>query len=77
MVSFVMKLFFLIFLLIDIGISVTREPELQEWVANPKHSEKKMHAITEEITIAIDRFYFNHYCKTFRSGAFARANSSM
>jgi hypothetical protein len=26
---------------------------------------------------AIDRFYFNHYCLSFRSGAFARANSSM
>ena len=26
---------------------------------------------------AIDRFYFNHYCLSFRSGAFARANSTM
>jgi hypothetical protein len=33
--------------------------------------------LTPEILDAIDRFYFNHYCRSFGSGAFARANSSM
>jgi hypothetical protein len=33
--------------------------------------------VTHAIALAIDRFYFNHYCKHFRSGAFARANCSM
>ncbi|KAI0274399.1 hypothetical protein BGY98DRAFT_993836 [Russula aff. rugulosa BPL654] len=32
---------------------------------------------THEVMSAIDTFYFNHYCQVFRSGAFARANSSM
>lgn len=43
-----------------------------------KTPEKKKHyVLTDEMRFAIDRFYFNHYCQTFRSGAFARANSSM
>lgn len=25
----------------------------------------------------MDRFYFNHYCKIFRSNAFGRANSTI
>jgi hypothetical protein len=33
--------------------------------------------LTQEMLGAIDRFYFNHYCQSFRNGAFARANSSM
>jgi hypothetical protein len=56
---------------------VTREPELQEWVVKMKPEERKKHPLTDEISFAIDRFYFNHYCQAFRSGAFARANSSM
>jgi hypothetical protein len=54
-----------------------REPELQDWVSKMKPEEKKVFPLTEEISLAIDRFYFNHYCQSFRSGAFARANSSM
>lgn len=54
-----------------------REPELQDWVYRMKPEEKRQHPLTEEIALAIDRFYFNHYCQQFRSGAFARANSSM
>lgn len=42
-----------------------------------KAEDKKNYALTEEISSAIDRFYFNHYCQSFRTGAFARANSSM
>jgi len=42
-----------------------------------KPEEKKISQLTDEIAFAIDRFYFSHYCKSFRSGGFARANSSM
>ncbi|KZT74001.1 hypothetical protein DAEQUDRAFT_720843 [Daedalea quercina L-15889] len=56
---------------------VVREPELQEWVSLPKGEKKQNFPLTEEIRVAIDRFYFNHYCHTFRSGAFARANCSI
>uniref|UniRef100_A0A0W0F8X0 PhoD-like phosphatase domain-containing protein n=1 Tax=Moniliophthora roreri TaxID=221103 RepID=A0A0W0F8X0_MONRR len=57
--------------------ALTREPELQGWVAKMKPEERKSYPLTPEIAEAIDRFYFSHYCKTFRSGAFARANSSI
>ncbi|KAI0060801.1 hypothetical protein BV25DRAFT_1917361 [Artomyces pyxidatus] len=56
---------------------LTREPELQDWVTMSKSEEKKQYPLTQEIMSAIDRFYFNHYCQVFRSGAFARANSSI
>ncbi|KAJ7098064.1 hypothetical protein B0H15DRAFT_773302, partial [Mycena belliarum] len=54
---------------------LTREPELQEWIQS-KHYDRKQYQLTEEISAAIDRFYFNHYCSQWRSGAFARANIS-
>ena len=57
--------------------SLTREPEMQEWVNHPDTEEKKRMRLSEDMRIAIDRFYFNHYCNVFRSGAFARANCSM
>jgi hypothetical protein len=56
---------------------VVREPELQEWLHHPNPWEKLHYPVTQEVLSAIDRFYFNHYCESFRSGAFARANSSM
>ncbi|KZT28528.1 hypothetical protein NEOLEDRAFT_1154428 [Neolentinus lepideus HHB14362 ss-1] len=56
---------------------LTREPELQEWVTLSKPEEKKKYPLSVEVILAIDRFYFNHYCQSFRSGAFARANSSI
>ncbi|KAI0035970.1 hypothetical protein K488DRAFT_76303 [Vararia minispora EC-137] len=56
---------------------LVREPEMQEWLTNADQEAKKRMPLTQEITEAIDRFYFNHYCNAFRSGAFARANSSM
>ncbi|KAJ7685037.1 hypothetical protein DFH06DRAFT_969067 [Mycena polygramma] len=55
---------------------LTREPELQEWI-NSKPHDRKQCQLTDEISSAIDRFYFNHYCSQWRSGAFARANSTM
>jgi len=56
---------------------VVREPEMQEWVSLPKGEKKRNFPLSEEMRVAIDRFYFNHYCHTFRSGAFARANCSI
>jgi len=50
---------------------------MQEWLKQQKSEERRRYPLTDEILSAIDRFYFNHYCQTFRSGAFARANSSM
>ena len=57
--------------------SVVREPELQEWLHTAKQEKKKKYQLTEEISFAIDRFYFNHYCEVFRNGEFAKANSRM
>ena len=56
---------------------LVREPEMQEWLTQQDQDVKKRMALTQEIVEAVDRFYFNHYCNAFRSGAFARANSSM
>ena len=42
-----------------------------------KPEAKKVYRLTEEMRVTIDRFFFNHYCQSFRSGAFARANSTM
>jgi hypothetical protein len=56
---------------------VVLEPEMQEWLKLNKPEEKMNYPLTDEIESAIDRFHFNHYCQSFRSGAFARANSSM
>ncbi|TEB18417.1 hypothetical protein FA13DRAFT_1648915 [Coprinellus micaceus] len=54
-----------------------REHEMQEWVSKMKPEDKKTFPLTPEIETCIDRYLFNHYCQHFRSGAFARANSSM
>ena len=56
---------------------VVREPELQGWLNQPKLDKKMHYPLTNEVLSAIDSFYFHHYCQIFRSGAFARANSSM
>jgi hypothetical protein len=50
---------------------------MQEWVKHKDQKEKNKFPLSQEMLDAIDRFYFNNYCKSFRSGAFARANSSM
>ena len=50
---------------------------MQEWVHMMKPQQKRVQELTKEMAFAIDRFFFNHYCASFRSGAFARANSSM
>ncbi|EJF62578.1 hypothetical protein DICSQDRAFT_84388 [Dichomitus squalens LYAD-421 SS1] len=57
--------------------SIVREPEMQDWVNQTKAENKRHYRLTEEMALAIDRFFFNHYCQSFRSGAFARANSTI
>ncbi|KAF8968403.1 hypothetical protein BDZ97DRAFT_1655223 [Flammula alnicola] len=57
--------------------SLMREPEMQEWVSKTKPEEKKSYPLSREMELAIDRFFFSHYCQSFRRGAFARANCSI
>ncbi|WVR08312.1 hypothetical protein IAU60_005365 [Kwoniella sp. DSM 27419] len=57
--------------------ALTREPEMQSWINAPDRASKLGTELTEEIKEAVDRFYFNHYCKIFRSNAFGRANSTI
>lgn len=57
--------------------AITKEKELQSWINAKSRKDKVKHALTDEMKIAIDRFYFNHYCKSFRSSAFAKANSTI
>ncbi|KAF5330481.1 hypothetical protein D9619_005986 [Psilocybe cf. subviscida] len=57
--------------------SLMREPEMQEWVSKTKPGDKKNFPLSREMELAIDRFFFNHYCQSFRRGAFARANCSI
>lgn len=57
--------------------SLMREPEMQDWVSKMKPEEKKKYPLKPEMAATLDRFFFNHYCQHFRSGAFARANSSI
>ncbi|KZV99091.1 hypothetical protein EXIGLDRAFT_712467 [Exidia glandulosa HHB12029] len=57
--------------------SIVREPELQPWVLEKDIALKKNVKLSDEVQHAIDRFYFSHYCTSFRTGAFARANSTM
>ncbi|KAI0274421.1 hypothetical protein BGY98DRAFT_1090604 [Russula aff. rugulosa BPL654] len=56
---------------------VVREPEMQGWLKQQKVEDRRCYPLSDEISSAIDHFYFNHYCQSFRSGAFARANSSI
>ncbi|WWC95300.1 hypothetical protein V866_002161 [Kwoniella sp. B9012] len=57
--------------------ALTREPEMQPWITAPDRKSKLATELTDVIREAVDRFYFNHYCKIFRSNAFGRANSSI
>ncbi|KAF8652731.1 hypothetical protein AX16_004230 [Volvariella volvacea WC 439] len=56
--------------------SLMREAEMQDWVTR-KPEEKQRYQLNPTIMAAMDKFYFNHYCQHFRSGAFARANSTI
>ncbi|KAL7411351.1 hypothetical protein BDY24DRAFT_364703 [Mrakia frigida] len=57
--------------------SLTFEPELQDWVKAGSANAKLETPLTDEISFAIDRYYFSHYCKIFRSGAFGLANATI
>ncbi|WWC93106.1 uncharacterized protein L201_008072 [Kwoniella dendrophila CBS 6074] len=57
--------------------ALTREPEMQPWITAPDRQSKLNCPLTDVIREAVDRFYFNHYCKIFRSNAFGRANSTI
>lgn len=57
--------------------SLMREPELQEFVALKTGKEKIAYPVSEALRLAVDRFYFSHYCLVFRHGKFAQANSSI
>nr|ODN95442.1 plasma membrane protein [Cryptococcus depauperatus CBS 7855] len=57
--------------------ALTREPELQGWINAPDRKSKLGFPLSEDMRFAIDRFYFNHYCKIFRSNAFGRANATI
>ena len=62
---------------LSISRRMMREHDMQDWVSKMKPEDKKTFPLTPEIETCIDRYLFNHYCQHFRSGAFARANSSM
>ncbi|KAK0553272.1 hypothetical protein OC845_001272 [Tilletia horrida] len=51
---------------------LTKKPELKEWVEASGEKSITME-LTPEISEAIDRFYFRHYCAWFGGGAFSRA----
>ncbi|TIC72570.1 hypothetical protein E3Q00_03843 [Wallemia mellicola] len=50
-----------------------REPELQDWVNEVDGKEKQKMPLTEAMSYALDRFFFNHYAKWFRAGSFGEA----
>merc|ERR1712093_733537 len=53
--------------------AIAKEPELMSWM-NEKDDKVKMAAhLSDEMRLAVDRFFFNHYTKWFRNGAFGRA----
>ncbi|KAL5529110.1 hypothetical protein ACEPAG_5084 [Sanghuangporus baumii] len=56
---------------------LVREPEMQEWLTLPRPELKVKHQVTLEMRTAIDRFLFNHYCRIFQAGAFARATAQI
>lgn len=54
--------------------SITREPELADWVNENDGIKKIAMPLTKEIEFAVNRYYFSHYCKMFRGGAFGKVN---
>lgn len=53
--------------------AIAKEPELVPWMEEKDEKVKMQAVLTDEIRFATDRFYFNHYTKWFRNGAFGRA----
>ncbi|KAL8286205.1 hypothetical protein RQP46_004693 [Phenoliferia psychrophenolica] len=52
---------------------LTREPEMQSWITAESEEAKIAHPMRDDMWAALDRFFFNHYCMWFRSGAFGQA----
>lgn len=56
---------------------LTKEPEFVEWINEQDEQKKIAAAITPDMLLALDRFFFNHYCNWFRSGAFGESISKI
>lgn len=54
---------------------IAKEPELSSWLTEKDQEIKKRAELTDPMRIALDRFFFSHYCNWFRSGAFGKAIS--
>ena len=52
---------------------ITKEPELQEWVNQGDPHKRMAMPLTPEISKAIDRYLFRHYCQWFGGGTFSKA----
>ncbi|GAA5996184.1 uncharacterized protein JCM10292_007447 [Rhodotorula paludigena] len=52
---------------------LTREPEIAPWITETDVSVKIAAPLTDEMKLALDRFFFNWYCAWFRGGAFGVA----
>ncbi|SCZ95844.1 BZ3500_MvSof-1268-A1-R1_Chr8-1g09834 [Microbotryum saponariae] len=52
---------------------LTMEPEIAPWINEPDPEKKRKAPLTDDIRLALDRFFFNKYCSWFRSGAFGQA----
>lgn len=56
---------------------IVREPELSEWLTSTDVAFKIKHPLTDEMSFALNRFFFNHYCSWFRNGSFAKAMATV
>ncbi|WAQ86503.1 hypothetical protein PtA15_7A229 [Puccinia triticina] len=54
---------------------IAKEPELSGWLQEKDQEVKKTAQMTQPMSVALDRFFFSHYCNWFRSGAFGKAIS--
>ncbi|KAK4058644.1 hypothetical protein OIO90_000088 [Microbotryomycetes sp. JL221] len=54
---------------------LTKEPEFIKWINEQDEKVKIAAPMTDDMKLALDRFFFNHYCKWFRSGAFGETIS--
>ncbi|KAA1077859.1 hypothetical protein PGT21_022299 [Puccinia graminis f. sp. tritici] len=54
---------------------IAKEPELSGWLEEKDQEIKKRAIMTPPMSVALDRFFFSHYCNWFRSGAFGKAIS--
>ncbi|MBW0483761.1 hypothetical protein O181_023476 [Austropuccinia psidii MF-1] len=54
---------------------IAKEPELAGWLSEKDQKKKQNAQLTDPMKLALDRFFFSHYCNVFRSGAFGKAIS--